>query len=198
MEQNKHVNLDKIEFEHRVKWKIIAPSGFLDHQVSAARKNLDNFSTWRFARSQKLLIEIMMEKIKPQLTEKHDFHNRGGWKRENSVRFQSIRILFQKLKNLSIESSSTIVGILIDILMAEAKPLANQKNKFEDSVKSVSKSVIATLVQSKLRCKKENRLLFNRLICHNSIEFDWGRHAANQSKKFGGKWNLNTEKNQNA
>ena len=80
-----------------------------------------------------------MEKIKPQLTEKHDFHNRGDWKSETSVRFQSIRILFQKIKNLSIESSSTIVGILIDILMAEAKPVATQNIMFEKL--SSSKSV---------------------------------------------------------
>ena len=80
-----------------------------------------------------------MEKIKHPFTEKHDFHNRGDWKREISVRFQSISTLFQELKNLSIESSSTIVGILIDILMAEAKPVATQNIMFDEQVESVSK-----------------------------------------------------------
>ena len=68
---------------------------------------------------------------------------------------QSVRILFLELKNLSIESSSAIVGILIDILMTEAKPVATQNIKFEDSIKYVSKTIFGALVQSGFWCKKK-------------------------------------------
>ena len=45
MEQIKHVNLEKSEFEQRVKPKIIAPARTSDHQASVAGKKNEIFLT---------------------------------------------------------------------------------------------------------------------------------------------------------
>ena len=91
------------------------------------------------------------------------------FKTDPSMRFWTWFFCRNQKENYSFGSSSTNVGLPIDALMAETKPVANRNIKFEDSVKSVSKSGMGTLVHSGFWCKKENRLLFNRLICQNSI-----------------------------
>ena len=103
--------------------------------------------------------------------------------------FPDIKILMQEWKkNSSTEPSTTTVELSTDTLMGETKPVATQNMKFEDSVKSVSKSDSGTLIQSRLWCKEHNRLILNRLICHHSKEIDWHLDGTNQAYKFGENW----------
>ena len=90
-----------------------------------------------------------MEETNRLLMEKHGSENRGDSKQNLQCVFGhkdfDARI---KIKNFSIEPSSTVAELLIDTLMREYIPVATQNIKFEDSVKLVSKSVFGTLVQS--------------------------------------------------
>ena len=121
--------------------------------------------------------------------EKHGSENRGDSKQNLQCVFGhkdfDARI---KIKNFSIEPSSTVAELLIDTLMREYIPVATQNIKFEDSVKLVSKSVFGTLVQSGFWCKEHNRPLFIRLTCHYSNEIDWHIDGTDHTCSFGENW----------
>ena len=77
-------------------------------------------------------------------------------KTDPSMRFWTSRFFCRNQKqNYSFESSSTIIELSTDTLMVEAKQIATQNIKFEDSVKSVSKPVFRSLVPSWFWCKKK-------------------------------------------
>ena len=134
MQQFKPDVSQKSELECRKKSNSYQLLEFSNYQFCVARNKLDNFSTQRFAKRWKLPIETLMEEIKPLITEKHDFENRGDSKLKTFIAFSDIKILLQESepKNFSIEFSSKTVEISVDMLMRECKPVATQNIKFED------------------------------------------------------------------
>ena len=119
--------------------------------------------------------------------EKHGFENPGDSKQNLQCvlghKDFDARI---KIKNFSIEPSSTVTELLIDTLMREFIPVATQNIKFEDSsFKLVSKSVFGTLVQSGFWCEEHNRPIFIQLICHYSNEIDWDLDGTDHTCSFG-------------
>ena len=105
-----------------------------------------------------------------------------------SLRFRTSKFWYKnQIKNFSNEPFSTFIELSTDTLMGETKRVAMQTIKFEDSVKSVSKSVSGTLGQSGFWCKKENRF-FIRLICDNSKKNRMKSWCNKSNLKFPRKW----------
>ena len=100
--------------------------------------------------------ETSIEEIKPLLREKQYSENRCDSQLKTFSAFLDIKTSIQESKNFSTESYSTTVELPTDTLLGETKLVATQNIKFEDSVKSVSKSAFGTLVPSGFWCRKNS------------------------------------------
>ena len=132
--------------------------------------------------SLKRSIETLIEKIEPVITENDEFEYRD----------KSILIIFFgtsgyqdsdariKVIDFRIESSSESLKLSMETFMWEIDPVVTEsEHEFRDKAKI---ALFRILGLSEFGCKKQNRLLWDGMVCHNLEGFDWDFFWWNQIK----------------
>ena len=171
---NQTCKIGEIEFKHGDQSQITAISGNFGQSGFSCKEEIRQF--WNLMVCKKLKTSDWdLDGRNRASTHGKTCFSKSRWFKKNSRAFPEYQIFYARIrsKNFSIEYFSKAVGNSTETLMGKTKPVATQNVKFDDLVRSSSKSSLGSLAQSGFWCKEHNRLVFIRLICHNSKGIDW-------------------------